>query len=131
MDWIDIARDKDGWQVLVHVVTKLRVPQNAANLKSPTCRAVNYLTMFTVTSAQPYKLQFIYIYMTLLLHVSVYTGHLHRVVTKEQQWLNMDRCAVIMLKYIWTVKCKLKCKVSRHLRMYVTCFQILRILMCL
>jgi len=61
MDWIDVARDRDRWQVLVNAVTKLRIPQNAGNLKSPTCRAVNYLTVFTVTNAQPYELQFIYI----------------------------------------------------------------------
>jgi len=26
MDWIDVAQDKDRWQVLVNVVMKLRVP---------------------------------------------------------------------------------------------------------
>ena len=50
MDWINIAQDRDRWQVLVNAVTKLRVPQNAANLNSSMCRAVNYFTAVTVTN---------------------------------------------------------------------------------
>jgi hypothetical protein len=31
MDWIDMAQDRDRWQVLVSAVMNLRVPQNAGN----------------------------------------------------------------------------------------------------
>jgi len=31
MDWIDLAHDRDGWQVLVKAAMKLQVPQNTGN----------------------------------------------------------------------------------------------------
>jgi hypothetical protein len=32
MDWIDLAQDRESWQVLVNVVMKLWAPQNARNV---------------------------------------------------------------------------------------------------
>jgi hypothetical protein len=55
MNWIDLAQDRDRWQVLVNAGMKLRVPQNAGNLKSCIVRAVNRFTVFTVTAAQYYE----------------------------------------------------------------------------
>jgi len=31
MDWIDLAHDRDGWQVPVRAAMKLQVPQNTGN----------------------------------------------------------------------------------------------------
>jgi len=31
MDWIDLAQDRNKWQVLVNKVMNIRVPQNARN----------------------------------------------------------------------------------------------------
>ena len=97
----------------MNAVTKLRVPQNAANLNSSMCRAVNYFTAVTVTNyftavtvtnAYPYKLQFINI-----CHVSVCTGHLHQAGCRGTPVAEHGQCAVIILKCTWRVKYMLKC----------------------
>jgi hypothetical protein len=41
MDWIELAKDRDRWRVLVNVVMNLRVQQNVGNVLTG-CKPVSF-----------------------------------------------------------------------------------------